>query len=414
MKKNNLIVICIMLGFSSGLPLYALATLMPVWLKTYGVNLKSIGLMTTVMLPYAWKFLWAPVLDKFSIPILSKLGKRRSWILLMQIFCLVLISAIGYSNPDNIANTVVPLCVALAFASATQDIAIDAYRREFFSDEKQASAMAIFLNSYKLASLVPGSLALILADQGFSWPQVWTISGAFMIIGIIITLIIDEPQHLYKTLSIRQAVIEPFTEFFNRLGARNVVLVLSFICLYKLGDTLATNLASVFYLDIGYSKTEIGLVAKQSGLWASVAGGILGAIWMNKLGTRKSLWVFGVLQAFAILGFIWIAYIPYKSIVILAITIAGEAFAVGMGSAAMGGYLATLTNRQYSATQFALFTSIAALPRTLLGGYVGYFQEYVGGWYNFFILCTFLALPGMILLYYIGKNPVTKITSIQP
>jgi len=403
MKRDNLIIICILLGFSSGLPLYVLANLMPVWLKTYGVNIKSIGLMTTVMLPYAWKFVWAPLLDKFHMPFL---GKRRGWILVTQILCLFLIGFLGQKDPNNISS-VVPLCVALAFASATQDIAIDAYRREFFADEKQASAMAIFLNAYKLASLVPGSLALILADKGYSWQQVWWISGIFMLLGICATFYIKEPIHNYKTPSLKEAIVEPFKEFFERLGVKNVILVLSFICLYKLGDMLATNLASVFYLEIGYTKTQIGLVAKQAGLWASVAGGILGAIYMSKLGIYKSLWVFGILQAAAILGFIWLAYIPEKTIFILAITIAGEAFAVGLGSAAMGGYLATLTNRQYSATQFALFSSLAALPRTLLGGWVGYIQEYTQGWLNFFVLCTFLAIPGMILLYIIGKNPRT-------
>jgi MFS transporter, PAT family, beta-lactamase induction signal transducer AmpG len=401
-QRYRLILICIFLGFSSGLPLFALASLLPVWLKTYGVDLKSIGLMTTVMLPYAWKFLWAPILDRYELPFL---GKRRGWILVTQIICLLCLGFIGYTDYQNLMSSVVPICIALAFASASQDIVLDAYRREYFSDEEQASAMAVWLAAYKISSLASFSLPLILVDKNYaSWQYAWWICGLFMLIGIFTTLIIKEPEHNYKTPTLQQAIVEPFKEFFGRLGVKQVLLVLSFICLYKLGDMLATNLASVFYLEIGYTKTQIGTVAKIAGLAASIIGGIVGAVWMSRLGVYKSLWVFGILQAAAILGFIWLAYIPANNIYVLAVAIAGEALAVGMGSAAMGGYLATLTNRKYSATQFALFSSIAALPRTIVGGYVGYMQEFVGGWFNFFILCTFLAIPGMVLLYVIGRT----------
>ncbi len=399
-QRCKLVLICTFLGFSSGLPLFALASLVPVWLKTYGVDLKAIGLITTVMLPYAWKFLWAPLLDRYELPFL---GKRRGWMLVTQIICLLCLGCISLSDYQNLLGSVVPICVVLAFVSASQDIVLDAYRREYFSDEEQASAMAVWLAAYKISSLASFSLPLILVDKNYAtWQQVWWICGLFMLLGIFTTLIIKEPQHNYQTPSLQKAIVEPFKEFFQRLGLKQVILVLSFICLYKLGDMLATNLASVFYLEIGYTKTQIGTVAKIAGLTASIIGGIIGAVWMNKLGVYKSLWVFGILQAAAILGFIWLAYIPANNIYVLAVAIAGEALAVGMGSAAMGGYLATLTNRNYSATQFALFSSIAALPRTILGGSVGYMQEYAGGWFNFFIFCTFLAIPGMVLLYIIG------------
>jgi PAT family beta-lactamase induction signal transducer AmpG len=401
-QRYKLVLICTFLGFSSGLPLFALASLLPVWLKTYGVDLKSIGLMTTVMIPYAWKFVWAPLLDRYELPFL---GKRRGWIIVTQILCLLCLGFISTTDYQNLMYSVVPICILLAFASASQDIVLDAYRREYFSDEEQASAMAVWLAAYKISSLASFSLPLILVDKNYaSWQQCWWLCGLFMLIGIITTLMIKEPHHNYKTPTLRQAIVEPFKEFFQRLGIKQVILVLAFICLYKLGDMLATNLASVFYLDIGYTKTQVGTVAKLAGLIASIIGGIVGAVWMNKLGVYKSLWVFGILQAVAILGFIWLAYIPANNIYVLAVAIAGEALAVGMGSAAMGGYLATLTNRNYSATQFALFSSIAALPRTLVGGSVGYMQEYIGGWYNFFILCTLLAIPGMVLLYIIGKT----------
>jgi MFS transporter, PAT family, beta-lactamase induction signal transducer AmpG len=447
-SHKKLILICIFLGFSSGLPIYALATTVSVWLKSYGVSLKAIGLMTLIMFPYAWKFIWAPLLDRFEFPIIGKmLGKRRAWLILTQISCLILIASLGYSNINNLVWSVAPLCFMLAFCSASQDIIADAYRREIFSDDQQAPAMAVWLASYKVSSII-SSLGLVMADGLFfskwitnlaslfnnttyfnildsisntlkaidgiyTWQQIWWITALFMLFGIFTTLFIPEPQHSYKIPSLRLAIVEPFTEFFSRLGIKHVVLILSFICLYKLGDMMATRLASVFYIELGYSKTEVGLAAKNVGLISSIVGGIVGAIWMNRLGTYRSLWVFGIFQALAIFGFIWISYTPEKNLLSLSIIIAIEAMAVGMGSAALGAYLATLTNRKYSATQFALFTSIAALPGTILGGYIGYLRDMLGGWHNFFIFCAFLAIPGLVILFFIGKSKKSSSANIN-
>ncbi len=427
-QRLKLILICSFFGFSSGLPLFALLSLVIVWLKSYEVNLTLISLTAITSLPYAWKFLWAPLVDKYSLPFL---GKRRGWILVTQILCFIALWCMGYADYQNVKYSVLPICLCLAFASSTQDIVLDAYRREYFSDKEQAPAMAIWLAAYKISGLVSFSLPLVLVDNKIlTWPQAWILCAAFMFVGIIATFCVKEPEHQYDNPSLQDAIVKPFQEFYQRLGLKHVLIILAFICFYKLGDMLATNLASVFYLDIGYSKTQVGTVAKLAGLGASILGGIVGAIWMEKWGIYKSLWIFGVLQALAILGFMWLAQDdlyrfqniwdswdyrlikkPDNNIYSLAFVIAAEAWAVGMGSAALGGYLATITHRKYSATQFALFTSLAALPRIVLGVYIGTMKYAMGNWYNFFIFCFILAAPGMLLLYYLTKKPMTNLDS---
>lgn len=397
-QKTKEYSICAFMGFASGLPLFILVNLLPIWLKEYGISIKTIGLISMVMMPYAWKFLWAPFVDSIVLPFLTR---RRAWIALTQVLLLVFIILMGQLNPQNNMQMIIVLSILIAFVSATHDIVIDAYRREFFTDEQQSSMMAVFMNTYKLAGLIPGSLSLILADQGMPWGTVWTITGAFMLIGLITTLLSPEPEHKYQPPTLEQGLYLPFKEFFTRFNYKHAVLILSFICFYKLGDTMATSLASIFYLEMGYSKTDIGVIAKQAGLWSSIAGGILGAIWMSRLGIFKSLWIFGVLQFAAIFGFLWLAMPSApKTLWALAIVIGVEAFTVGLASAAIGGYLASITSRQYSATQFALFSSLAALPRTLIAGSTGFLQV-AFGWQNFFILCLFLAIPGMTLLYFL-------------
>jgi len=277
---------------------------------------------------------------------------------------------------------------------------LDAYRREILPDIELGLGNVIHVNAYKIAGLVPGSLSLILADH-LPWHSVFIITALFMLPGFIMTLLVKEPEvkgGAPKTL--KQAVIEPFHEFIARNGIRSALTILAFIFLYKLGDSMATALATPFYLDMGFSKTEIGLVAKNAGLWASVAGGILGGIWMIQLGINRALWLFGLVQMVAILGFAWLALVGHD-VLVLALVIGFEAFGVGLGTAAFVAYIAQTTHPLYTATQFALFTSLAAVPRTVANAGTGFMVERMG-WFNFFIACFLLAVPGMLLLYKIA------------
>ena len=389
---NKHMFICILTGFSSGLPLYILISLLPAWLRSENVDLKVIGLFALIQLPFTWKFLWAPLFDRYIPP----LGRRRGWLFIWQTALILTIPGFGVFHPTLDLWTIAYLATLVAFFSASQDIVMDAYRRELLLDNELGLGNAIHVNAYKIAGLIPGSLSLILADH-IPWDSVFIITALFMIPGITMTLFVSEPilkNGTPKTL--KAAVVEPFQEFISRNGIKSAVTVLAFIFFYKLGDSMATALATPFYLDMGFSKTEIGLVAKNAGLWPSVAGGLLGGVWMIKLGINRALWLFGVVQMCAILGFAWLATVGH-SLPLLAIVIGIEALGVGLGTAAFVAFIAHTTHPNYTATQFALFTSLAAVPRTFANAATGYLVDSLG-WMTFFLLCFFMAVPGMLLL----------------
>jgi len=390
---NKRMLICIFTGFSSGLPLYILIGLLPAWLRSEGVDLKSIGLFALIQLPFTWKFLWAPLFDRYAPPF----GRRRGWLLIWQVALLSSIPAFGAMHPNLDLWTIAYLACVVAFFSASQDVVLDAYRRELLLDAELGLGNAIHVNAYKIASLIPGSLSLILADH-LPWSGVFFITALFMLLGIAMTLLVNEPalrNGVPKTL--QAAVVEPFQEFISRNGLKSASLVLAFIFFYKLGDSMATALATPFYLDMGFSKTEIGLIAKNAGLWPSVIGGLLGGVWMIKLGINRALWLFGLVQMVAILGFAWIAVVGH-SLLWLAIVIGIEALGVGLGTAAFVAFIAHATHPLYTATQFALFTSLAAVPRTFANAATGYLVEWFG-WMSFFLFCFAVAIPGMLLLF---------------
>ena len=385
--------ICIFTGFSSGLPLYILVSLLPAWLRSEGVNLKAIGLFALINLPFTWKFLWAPFFDRYIPP----LGRRRGWLIISQLLLLISIPVFGAFNPQLDIWTIAYLATVVAFFSASQDIVLDAYRRELLIDAELGLGNAVHVNAYKIAGLIPGSLSLILADH-MAWSSVFMITALFMIPGILMTIFVQEPalkDGRPKTL--KAAVVAPFNEFISRNGVQTALLILAFIFLYKLGDSMATALATPFYLDMGFTKTEIGLIAKNAGLWPSVIGGLLGGVWMFKLGINRALWIFGFVQMLAILGFAYLATVGH-SLLWLGIVIGIEAFGVGLGTAAFVAYIAHTTHPLYTATQFALFTSLAAVPRTFANAATGYLVENLG-WVKFFLLCFLLAIPGMLLLF---------------
>ncbi len=396
--------ICVLTGFSSGLPLYILISLIPAWLRTAGVDLKAIGLFALIQLPFTWKFIWAPFFDRFSPP----LGRRRGWLIISQLALLLTVPVFGYIDPTLSIGLIIALAGLLAFFSASQDIVLDAYRRELLSDSELGLGNSIHVNAYKIAGLIPGSLSLILADH-LPWNQVFIITSLFILPGIAMTLLISEPKLVNgvpKTL--KAAVIEPFQEFINRNGLKSAGLILAFIFFYKLGDSMATALATPFYLDLGFTKTEIGLIAKNAGLWPNVIGGLLGGFWMMKLGINRALWLFGLLQMLAILGFYGLATLGHN-LPALAIAISVEALCVGLGTTAFVAFIAHTTNPLYTATQFALFSSLSAIPRTFANATTGYLVEYVG-WQTFFIFCFLIAIPGMLLLLKVApwNDPIKR------
>ena len=386
--------ICVFTGFSSGLPLYFLISLVPAWLRSEQVDLKVIGLFALIQLPYIWKFLWSPLLDHFAWP---GMGRRRGWMLFTQIALLLSVPLFGWFEPKLALWSIAYLALAVAFFSATQDVVLDAFRREILLDVELGLGNAIHVNAYRLAGLVPGSLSLILADH-LPWSSVFLVTALFMLPDVVMTLMVSEPD-LVKTgpRTLRAAVVEPFREFINRQGWREALLILGFIFLYKLGDSMATALATPFYLDMGFTKTDIGLIAKHAGLWPSVIGGLLGGVWMMRLGINRALWLFGVVQVVSILGFAVLAQVGHDKVV-LALVIGFEALGVGLGTAAFVAFIARTTHPLYTATQFALFTSLAAVPRAFINASTGFLVEQLG-WFAFFLLCTVLALPGMALLF---------------
>ncbi len=391
---NRRMLVCVFIGFSAGLPLYLLLNLLPAWLRSEGVDLKAIGLFALIQLPDTWKFLWSPLMDRFGLPLL---GRRRGWMLATQVLLLIAIPVFGMLHPKLDIWTIAYLATVVAFFSASQDIVLDAFRREILPDAELGLGNAVYVNAYRISSLIPGSLALILSDH-VPWSSVFLVTALFMLPGIAMTLMVAEPQLTKGTpRTLREAVVEPFHEFITRSGWRDAVLILLFIFLYKLGDSMATALATPFYLDMGFTRSDIGIIAKNAGLWASVVGGMLGGLWMVRIGINRGLWIFGVVQLVSILGFALMAWVNQPDRLLLGFVIAFEALGVGLGTAAFVAFIARATDPRYTATQFALFTSLAAVPRTVVNASTGWIVAETG-WFNFFLICTLLALPGMALL----------------
>lgn len=317
-----------------------------------------------------------------------------------QLVLIALISALGFLKPQYSMGLVSLGALLVAFASASQDIVIDAYRREILSDNELGLGNSLFVNAYRISSLVPGGLSLILADI-MPWHAVFTITGCALVPGFILSIFLKEPKVAHKPRTLKQAVVEPFSEFIKRRGIAAALLTVAFVFLYKIGDSMATALATPFYMDMGFNLTTIGIVAKNAGLWSMVAGGLLGGVIMLKIGINKALWLFGIAQMVTILGFVWLAHAGEEGragVWLLALVIGAEALGTGLGTAAFVSFIARETNPSYTATQFALLTSFSAVPRTFCNAATGFLVESLG-WESFFILCTLLAVPGMLLLF---------------
>ena len=391
---NRRMLICVFTGFTSGLPLYVLFQLVPGWLRVEGIGLAEIGFFALVQIPYAWKFLWSPVMDRFTLPFL---GHRRGWMLVTQLALLVSIGVMGFIKPDLSIWTVAYLSATVAFFSASQDIVLDAYRRELLPDVELGLGNAVHVQAYRFSGLVPGALGLILADY-FEWHIVFLVVAAFMVIGIALTLLIDEAiAEPTPPRTMRAAVIDPFREFIGRAGLTPALLVLAFLFLYKLGDNMATALQTPFFIDVGFTLTQIGAISKTAGLIAANIGTVVGGLIMVKLPINRALWIFGVVQIVSILGFALLSQLgpnPWM----LGVVVAFEYLGVGLGGAALIAFMARTTNPAFAATQLALFTALASVPRVFANSVTGVIVEYIG-WTQFFLFCTAVAIPGMLLLF---------------
>jgi PAT family beta-lactamase induction signal transducer AmpG len=383
--------VALMMGFACGLPLLLTVTVLQVWMKDQGVDLTVIGMMSLVGLPYTLKFLWAPVLDRFTLPFL---GRRRGWLLMAQTALMLSISGLGFTDPGKNPWMVAVAAFLVTFFSASQDIVVDAYRREDLPDNELGLGSSLYVNGYRIGMLLASGGGLIMADY-MPFFMVYQIMAACLLPGVVTTLLAPEPKiNLGTPETMREAVFDPLIEYFNRQGA---LWMLAFILFYKIGDTMASAMTTPFYLDIGFSKTQIGAVVKLFGFWATVAGTLIGGMIMLRLQINRSLWVFGFLQAVSTAGFAVLARVG-NSLPLLSTVIAFENLSSGMGTAAFIAFMASITHKKFTATQYALLSSLMGIPRVMASAPTGFFAKNMG-WVGFFIICTLMAAPGMLLLF---------------
>ncbi len=394
-KKLTLI---LLMGFSSGLPLLLIGGTFKLWMARESVDIKTIGFFTWVSLSYSLKFLWAPLLDRYS---LTKWGRRKSWMFLTQILLMLCLYLMSLFHPGADMWTMAALAAVIGVLSATQDLAVDAIRREMLSDEELGLGSSFTQYGYRIAMLVSGGIGVSFVNpSALTWNQFYFVMGLFMFIGLIVTLIVDEPKvHLDRDLSIISTFVSPLKEFFTRPGAW---IILLFIFLFKFGDAISGSMLNPFYVHIGYSNEAIGLIAKTVGLTASLVGLFVGAVIIYQLGIFKSLVFFGVLQGLSTAGFALPLYTgPEKWA--LALVVIFEDISAGMGSAAFIAYISSLTDKKYTATQYAVLSSVATLGRNFFSGFSGVIVESLG-WKLFFFSCALIAIPGIFLLLYLGDR----------
>ncbi len=387
---NRRVAILTGIGFSSGLPLALTGSTLQAWLVSAGINIKLIGIFSIVGLPYSLKILWSPLLDRFSVPFL---GRRRGWILVFQILLAILFISLGFINPKTAVIVVGLATLSIAFFSASQDIVIDAYRTEVLKPEERGAGAATTVFGYRIAMLVSGALALIMSDI-MSWNKVFFVLGVIMFLCGIFTFIAPEPEHKpIPPKNIREAVILPFIDYFSRPSAISMLL---FIVVFKLGDVLAAAMTTPFLLDLGFSRSEVGLVYKAFGLASTLIGAMVGGSLMARIGLNRSLWIFAILQALSNLAFAALAMVG-KNYNMLVVAVAVENITGGMGTAGFVAFLMSLCNTRYTATQYALLSSLMAITRVIAGVPTGYMASSLG-WSQYFIATTLGALPGILLL----------------
>ena len=398
-------------GFASGLPFLLVGGTLSAWLKDSGVSLEHIGLVSLAGLAYSFKFLWAPAVDRLRLPLLGQLGQRRSWLLAAQLLLAAALLLMALVTPQGTWGVFIALVVLAAFAGATQDVVVDAYRIEIAPLEVQGALAATYTLGYRLALLASGALALVLADH-ISWSLVYSCMAVAVGAVMLATLLAREPQHAtVRSTSLAQtvedSVIGPFRDFFQRYSGALGLGLLAFMGLFKISDQMIGVMAIPFYLDCGFSKSEIGTVSKFFGVWVGIAGAFLGAAVIVRLGVQRSLFIAMLLGALSNLLFLLLAQFPADIRVFVAV-IGGENLAGGFLGTAAVAWLSSLVNRHYTATQYALFSSLVALPGKLLGGVSGYIVASLG-YANFFIGSTLAILPALLLFLWLQRQASNKI-----
>jgi len=418
------------LGFSSGLPLLLVYGTLSYWLGVEGVSLATIGFFSLARLPYTFKFLWAPLIDQVRLPVLHRLiGHRRSWALVSQVFLMLSIFGLGHSDPAQTPETTALFAVFVAFFSATQDILIDAYRIELLKDDEQGAGAAMYVNGYRLGMLIAGAVAIGLSDW-VSWPLVYTIMAGLIVIGMITVLLNREPENLAAQHQLEErnihsaqliaegkapwlaalianfkiAVLEPFNDFMTRAGW---IWVLVFIVLYKMGEAMLGAMANPFYYQIGFSATEIASVTKVFGLGATIIGGMIGGIVVYRYGIMRALLYCGIVQMLSTLLFAIQAEVGHNVPMLMA-AISGENITAGMATTAFVAYLSSQCNSAYTATQYALLSSFMAVPRDMFAALSGIMADQLG-WTFFFIACSAIALPALLLLAWMQRRYGTAV-----
>jgi MFS transporter, PAT family, beta-lactamase induction signal transducer AmpG len=393
--------IILLMGFASGMPFLLSGSVLSYWMSRVGVNLTTIGMFALVGTPYAFKFVWAPLIDQMPVPLLDRLlGRRRSWMLVAQVGILVSTIAMALSDPAAAPWTTAAATAAVAFFSATQDIAIDAYRIEILDDDEQGAGSATTQLGYRIALWIVDAMALLLPSL-LPWPIVLCLIATLILVGMATTLYADEPKSTRPRLDsaeawIKEAVVRPFAEFFSYRGW---VIILLFALLYKYGDALGGTMARPFYNELGFSGPEIFGVTKSFGVVSTILGGLVGGVLVARYGLFKALLIAGILQAVTNLLFSWQAQAGHD-IVVLTIAISADNFTNALGGVAFVGYLSSLCTTGMAGTQYALLTSLMAFGRTTLSAGGGWLAAHTG-WTVFWMLTTLLAIPGLLLLMWL-------------
>lgn len=395
-------------GISSGLPLLLTLGTLQAWMTDANVDLKKIGLMSSVTLPYALKMFWAPLIDRYVWPFL---GRRRGWIFIFQLLVAFAIAIIASLNPTQNLIYFAVAALLLTFFSASQDIVIDAYRREILDDNELGLGSSMYITGYRIGMILAGALALKLAfyfgpsvGQIKVWSYIYYLMAIIMVVFSLLSFFAPrEDESIQKPTNLKNAIVEPLVEFLKR---KEAIWLLSFILFYKLGDSMASTMTTPFILKIGYTKNQLADIGKIFGMAATIGGGFLGGIIILKWNINKSLWIFGILQAVSTYGFAVLSWSPIET-EYLALVIAFENLASGMGTSAYAAFMASITDVRYTATQYALLSSLMALPRTIISAPTGYMADYLG-WNWFFILCTVVAIPGMLLLFKVAPWSTNK------
>lgn len=396
-------------GFCSGFPFYIVKDVLKAWMTDSGVDIKTIGLFSAVSMPYTLKFIWSPTMDRFVPPFL---GRRRGWILITQVLLAISIFLLGQFDPTNALTMIAAAAVAVSFFGASQDIALDAFRREYLDDDELGFGTGVWMNTWRLGMYISVGVSFLAADNDVSYATIHTMLAGVMVLGVITVLFVKEPKvDVPPPVSFRETIIEPFSEFFSRKGA---LLILAFILLYKIGDNMAGAMNIPFILKQGFSKTEYFVIVKGIGMVGLFGGVLFGGALMAKLGIAKSLWIFGILQAISTAAFALLVLVDHGSAewsegrqILLSTIVGFEFLATGMGQAAYASFMAIQTNKRFTATQYALLTSLMAIPGTVAAAVTGYIVD-AGGWVFFYMVCALSALPGMLLLLKVAPWTATN------